>query len=194
MSHTKKISWFVSLVLIFLLTACNGTAEIETIASKFNTFPGGTSIVGDTTNTDGLVWQRLNGNEFSEWGFLVDSVPVSSCVDVIIDYYGATDNYLALTEGGNCLNSRMIGISFPEPVKGVGLDFFGAELMYVMRVYDDNGDLLGSSTEQGNFEPNGVLPGIGFSSDAVNIARIEFGTYSEHVKAIVAIRELSYSR
>jgi hypothetical protein len=206
MSSTKLLKQTIGLILVVLLVGCqpNPTAiPITPTATSpppteykytFETFPDGADISGGTTRPDGLEWQSLDGDEFSEWGFDVASAPVSSCVIVRTSYYSSPHNYLALLDGGNCLNVRRIEITFLEPVLEVELAFSGASEPYVMEVYNGDGELLGSPIQEAEFDEEGKLFPISFSSDNANISRISFGVFPETVTAVVAIREIRYVR
>ncbi|TKJ30797.1 MAG: hypothetical protein CEE40_03815 [Chloroflexi bacterium B3_Chlor] len=161
---------------------------------SFETFPDGTPVTGDTKDTQGIVWQRLEGDEFAECGFLVASAPVTSCVAVRTNYYSSPHNYLALITGLGCVNARRIEITFLEPVQEVCLEFSGASTHYVMEVYDEDAGLLGTSIELAEFDEEGSLFTTTFSSDTANISRTSFGVYSESITAVVAIREIRYAR
>lgn len=164
---------------------------------SFETFPDGTPVTGDTTDTQGIVWHSLDGDEFAECGFLVASAPVTSCVAVRTNYYSSPHNYLALMTGPGCpgcVNARRIETTFLEPVQEVCLEFSGASMGYVMEVYDEDGGLLGTSIESAEFDEEGSLFTTTFSSDTANISRTSFGVYSEWVTAVVAIREIRYTR
>lgn len=161
---------------------------------SFETFPDGTPVTGDTKDTQGIVWQSLEGDEFAECGFLVASAPVTSCVAVRANYYSSPHNYLALITGLGCVNARRIEITFLEPVQEVCLEFSGASTHYVMEVYDEDGGLLGTSVELAEFDEEGSLFTTTSSSDTANISRTSFGVYSESVTAVVAIREIRYAR
>jgi hypothetical protein len=200
MSGTKLLKQTIGLILVVLLFGCAPTPETPTeppteYKYTFDTFPDGKDILGDTTR-DGLVWQSLDGDEFSEWGFLVASTPVSNCVAVRMNFCWTTDNYLALLDGVSCSNARRIEITFIEPVREVTLAFNGASTNYVMKVYDENGELLEDPppVQMAEFNKEGRLVTISFSSDSANIGRISFGAYLEAQAVVVAIREIGYVR
>lgn len=197
MSSTKLLKQTIGLMLVVLLVGCQPPIEYEEYEYTFDTFPDGTPITGNTEDAEGLRWQDLQGDEFSEWGFLVASTPVSNCVAVRMNFCWTTDNYLALldskiTGGVSCANARRIEITFIEPVHSVTLAFSGASTNYVMEVYDENGELLGSPVQMGELsegEETELFP-ISFSYDGANIKRISFGAHVGQV--VVAIREITY--
>lgn len=181
----------IGLMLVLFLVGCQPPMEY---LYTFDTFPDGTPITGDTTDAEGYVWQSLQGDEFSEWGFLVASTPISNCVAVRMNFCWTTTNFLALLGGGSCLNVRRIEITFIEPVLEVELSFSGASTNYVMDVYDTDGNLLGSPYEMAEFNKEGRLFTITYRSDSVNISRISFGAYLETDVVVVAIREIKFAR
>jgi len=194
-NNRKLLQQTIGLMLVVLLVGCQPPIEppIE-YKYTFDSFPDGTPITGNTTNTEGHIWQSLQGDEFSEWGFLVASTPVSNCVAVRMNFCWTTDNYLALLDGVSCSNSRRIEITFIEPVREVALAFSGASTNYVMEVYAENEELLGSPVQMAEFSKEGRLFTISFSSGSANISRISFGAYLETEAVVVAIREIRYVR
>ena len=111
-----------------------------------------------------------------------------------MNFCWTTDNYLALLDGGSCSNARRIEITFIEPVREVALAFSGASTNYVMEVYAENEELLGSPVQMAEFSKEGRLFTISFSSGSANISRISFGAYLETEAVVVAIREIRYVR
>jgi hypothetical protein len=202
--NSKLLKQTIGLILLVLLVQCDPQPTVEheqpTIEYKytFDTFPDGTPITGDTGGTgDPPVpqWKSLQGDEFSEWGFLVDATPQSSCVAVRMNFCWSNNNYLALLDSATCVNNRRIEITFIEPVLEVTLVFSGASTNYKMEVYDENGGLLGSPVQMAelNEGEEAKLFTISFSSDSANIDHISFGAYLSQPFAI-GIREIWYVR
>jgi outer membrane protein assembly factor BamB len=179
--------------LLVLSANCAKTKEVEPKPPEcrhtFDLFPDGTPIEGDTGTSTGA-YQSLDGDEFSDWGFLVASAPVTNCVVVKTSYYSTTNNYLMLLEGNPCSGANRIEVTFLDPVGQVSLAFSGASIDYMMEVYDQAGELLGVPTQTAEFDEEGQLFTVSFVSDSANIKRIRFG-YVGTTVAVVAIREIS---
>jgi len=191
-----RVPWLCILSALTLVAVCVAgcvTPEPEPTGQTcgFDTFPDGTPIVGDTTDTEGFVWQSLDGDEFLECGFTVASAPVTSCVVVSTSYYSTNDNYLWLLNG-QCANASRIEIHFVEPVSEVSLKFSGASQYYVMELYNAEGNLLGDSRKEAEFDPEGRLFTITFASDDADISWASFGAYVSFPRSVVAIKEITH--
>jgi hypothetical protein len=202
----RRQSWFTVVVAVSLLLLVNcGTPEPPVTVTPsieppvtatpamcqytFDSFPDGRPISGDTASPTGT-YQRLNGDEFSDWGFLVASTPVTGCVVVKTSYYSTPDNYLMLLDGYPCSGANRIEITFLQPVRQVTLAFSGASINYTMEVYDEAGNQLGAPIQEAEFDEDGRLFTISFESDDASVSRVRFG-YTGTTVAVVAIREIN---
>ncbi|MEZ4868082.1 MAG: hypothetical protein R3C14_42530 [Caldilineaceae bacterium] len=159
-------------------------------------FPNGKAITGNTGIAQnsprppykGL--QSLEGNEFSEWGFLVGPNSNPSCAVIWIGYLESNLNYLTVEDRQSC-PPNILEISFTDSVKQVTLDFTGASVGYVLAAFDDNDNQISESNVRAEFEEEGNLFPISVESDDTNIKRV---TFIPNENQIIAVNKITYWR
>ena len=190
----RKREWIQAVAFLFicslLIANCVPGKSVTApgcIKRNFETFPDGTHITGDTTDST-IIWQNLNGDEFSEWGFLVDSTSIAGCAIIRTSYYVNENNHLAIGNSGSCINSDKIKITFIEPIREITLSFLGATTNYRMEVYDESGEFLGVANQMAEFDNGETLFYVSYRSDEANISAIQFG--DQLGTADIAIQEI----
>ncbi len=148
-------------------------------------FPVGDVVIADT----GLSGQ-ISTSALSAYGIRrVRGAPLSSyCSDgtvaAVMTGYGST--YLTTATSGNLnrCNTVPILIEFAAPVRFVRLTFWGASVEYEMRVYDADGSLITTVSQEALCCGN--LHTVEFQQRAATIGRVEFG-YTTAITGVTRI-------
>ena len=182
----------VGLVLLGLGALLFATQEEPPPSSAhitFDSFPNGTPVSGELI---------LRGNEFSAVGVRFAGAPeskycagaTSTAIRGAGRYSGISFHFLTVAMPGEIdqCNGVPIEITFTKPVRQVILIFAGASVLYTLKAYDADGNLLGSNETKAVFQ--GGTFEAAFRSELANISRIIFG----RTLAITVIKEISYER
>lgn len=156
----------------------------------FDALPDGTPITSE---------RILDGDEFITQGILLAGAPESTyCAEATATairgagrYSGITFHFLtpAMADDIDMCNGIPIEITFTEPVRQVTLTFTGASVVYSLKAYDNEGELLGVNETEAVFGAGETFDAT-FRSPRANISRITFG----RTTAITAITEIYYER
>jgi serine/threonine protein kinase len=156
-------------------------------------------ITFDAMNGTSITEARfLAGDEFLSRGIRLAGAPEDTyCADatkaailLAQTYVGTVSNFLTTASPTNLkrCNTIPVEITFVQPVRRVALKYVGASVMYVMKVYDSSGNLLGTrnasaTLNKGPFE-------VAFANPSASISRVTFG----YQTAITAVTEIYYER
>lgn len=172
---------------VWSFTTLSGSTGITV---TFDSFPDGTLITADMI---------LTGNEFMPKGIELAGAPEGSyCSDasaaVLVPpfgWYAPAYNFLSTASptNVNSCNGVPVRISFSLPVREVKLLFYGASVVYSMKVYDDAGQLLGVANQKAEGSSEKIFE-IGYSSNIANISYITFG----YTTAVTSVKEIYYVR
>jgi hypothetical protein len=166
---------------------------------SFEKFPNGRPITGNTSIAvnrprppySGL--QSLEGDEFSEWGFLVGPNSNPSCAVIWIGYLESDLHYLSVQQGGSSCE-HILEITFVDPVQKVTLEFTGASLNYFLTAFNDSGDQISGSSVPAEFKKEGNPTQITVESNGAEIKRVIFHPYQGEGIAVIAVNKITYWR
>lgn len=157
------------------ITPTNTPTARVGVTIDFDALPDGSVIDGDII---------LDGNEFSSQGVLLAGNPVSSyCSDakssaIEVPPYASgipfDVNYLTTALAGDhtTCSTVPVRVDFVELVSKVEVEFIGCEKDYYLRVLDDTGEPLGTSSEMGMLDQHTT---VSYSASAENISAVIFG-------------------
>lgn len=147
-----------------LVTVCAGSLQAEAQI----TFAGSPAALGAN---DGIDWHHLGPGNTQFGSYLYDPSSLGLGATVIAGYLELARDNSALWNAGSQTD---INIYFATPVSGAGANIFSdyyGQFSWEILAYDSNGNLLGSSSGNGNTDNP---PFVGLISTTANIAEIVF--------------------
>ena len=167
----------------FTVTVSFISPPSPTVTIPFDKFPDGTPITASTF---------VSANAFESKGILLGALSESSyCSNVVPAIMLPTAGRppsLTTADPSNIIrcNTVLVEVTFIDPVRSVTLTFWGASSPYQMKIYDKNGNNIGTEVKEGICCQD--LLNISHISTTENIKRITFG----YQASLVAVTNIVY--